>query len=77
MGPGFESQPVHKASREIGGLFCFKAATGARSRKQTRNKKGNETRSGSLKSFEQGHHSGMSAKCNEADNPQNKNSEIL
>jgi len=44
-------QPVHKAPREIGGLFCFKAATGARSRKQTRNKKGNETRSGSLKSF--------------------------
>jgi len=44
-------QPVHKAPREIGGLFCFKAATGARSRKQTKSKKGNETHSGSLKSF--------------------------
>jgi len=44
-------QPVHKACHESDRLFCFKAATGACSRKQTRSKKGNETRSGSLKSF--------------------------
>jgi hypothetical protein len=45
-------QPVHKACHDSDRLFCFEAASGARSRKQTRNKKGNETRSGSLKSFE-------------------------
>jgi len=45
-------QPVHKACHESDRLFCFKAASGASSRKQTRSKKGNETRSGSLKSFE-------------------------
>jgi hypothetical protein len=45
-------QPVHKACHESDELFCFKAASGASSRKQTRNKKDNETRSGSLKSFE-------------------------
>jgi GTP cyclohydrolase II len=77
MGPGFESQPVHKACHESDRLFCFKAASGASSRKQTRNKKANETRSGSLKSFEQGRHLGKSAKCNEADNPKTKNSEII
>jgi len=44
-------QPVHKACHESDRLFCFKAATGACSRKQTRSKKGNETQSGSLKSF--------------------------
>jgi len=42
-------QPVHKAPREIGGLFCFKDVSKARFRKRTRSKKGNETRSGSLK----------------------------
>jgi hypothetical protein len=41
-------QPVHKAPREIGGLFCFKDVSKARFRKRTRSKKGNETRSGSL-----------------------------
>ena len=45
-------QPVHKACHESDRLFCFKAAAGARSRKQTRSKKANETRSDSLKSFE-------------------------
>jgi hypothetical protein len=45
-------QPVHKACHESDRLFCFKAASGASSRKQTRSKKANETRSGSLKSFE-------------------------
>ena len=48
MGPGFESQPVHKAPREIGGLFCFKDVSKARFRKRTRSKKGNETQSGSF-----------------------------
>ena len=52
MGPGFESQPVHKAPREIGGLFCFKDVSKACFRKRTRSKKGNETRSGSLKTPE-------------------------
>ena len=45
-------QPVHKACHESDRLFCFKAAAGARSRKQTKSKKANETRSDSLKSFE-------------------------
>jgi len=45
-------QPVHKACHESDRLFCFKAASGARSRKQTRSKKANEMRSGSLKRFE-------------------------
>ena len=41
-------QPVHKAPREIGGLFCFKDVSKAHFRKRTRSKKGNETQSGSL-----------------------------
>jgi len=45
-------QPVHKAPREIGGLFCFKDVSKACFRKRTRSKKGNETRSGSLKTPE-------------------------
>ena len=45
-------QPVHKACHDSDKLFCFKAVSGASSRKQTRSKKANETRSGSLKSFE-------------------------
>ena len=45
-------QPVHKACHESDGLFCFKDVSNARIRKRTRNKKANETRSGSLKSFE-------------------------
>ena len=42
-------QPVHKACHESDRLFCFEAATGACSREQTKSKKGNEMRSGSLK----------------------------
>jgi len=45
-------QPVHKACHDSDKLFCFKAVSGASSRKQTRSKKANETRSGSLKRFE-------------------------
>ena len=30
MGPGFESQPVHKACHESDRLFCFKDAKGAK-----------------------------------------------
>jgi len=45
-------QAVHKACHESDRLCCFKAATGARSRKQMRSKKANETRNDSLKSFE-------------------------
>ena len=41
-------QPVHKAPREIGGLFCFKDVSKACFRKRTRSKKGNETQSGSF-----------------------------
>ena len=48
MGPGFESQPVHKACHESDRLFCFKDVSKACFRKRTRSKKGNETRSGSF-----------------------------
>jgi hypothetical protein len=44
-------QPVHKACHESDKL-CELAASGARSRKQTRNKKANEPLRVSLKSFE-------------------------
>ncbi len=44
-------QPVHKACHDSDRLFCFKDVSKARFRKRTRSKKGNETRSGSLKSF--------------------------
>jgi len=45
-------QPVHKACHESDKLFCFEDVSKARFRKRTRSKKANETRSGSLKSFE-------------------------
>jgi hypothetical protein len=45
-------QPVHKACHESDRLFCFEDVSKARFRKRTKSKKANETRSGSLKSFE-------------------------
>jgi hypothetical protein len=44
-------QPVHKAPREIGGLFLCEATKQACLIEWMSVKKGNETRSGSLKSF--------------------------
>ena len=51
MGPGFESQPVHKACHVSDRLFCCADAKQACLFERISKKKGNETRSGSLKAL--------------------------